>query len=73
METYSAPMEASVRQQLQAASPQQLRDLATYYRQRGGPGLELLRTEFLRRGWPDPLPSTPTGPCGHPTNAKATN
>jgi hypothetical protein len=56
METYSPSLEASVRQQLQAAGPARLRELGAYYLKRQGPGLALLRTEYRRRGWPDPVP-----------------
>lgn len=49
METYSAPMHAAVLHQVQQASLERLLELLAYYRQRQGPGRELVETELRAR------------------------
>lgn len=56
METYSPGMAIAVRKHFRLCSAEQLASLLTYYLQRQGPGLGLLREEYKDRGLPDPLP-----------------
>ncbi|WP_162549663.1 hypothetical protein [Hymenobacter nivis] len=47
-------MERALRTALAGHSPAYLAQLLIYYRVRQGPGLALVRAEYLRRGLPDP-------------------
>ena len=60
-ETYSLGMAIVVRKEFHQASPERLAELATYYLQRQGPGLALLKLEYQERGLPFP-PACPR--CG---------
>ncbi|AWM31337.1 hypothetical protein DDQ68_00175 [Hymenobacter nivis] len=54
MEAYSPAVERALRTALAGHSPAYLAQLLIYYRVRQGPGLALVRAEYLRRGLPDP-------------------